>query len=501
MTAGWSVVVPTLGRPSLAALLWSLRDSGAAPERVVLVDDRRTPAGPLPLPDLGPLAGRITVLPGSGRGPAAARNTGWRATDTPWVVFVDDDVLLPAGWAAALAADLAAGAAGTQARIRVPVPARPSDWARCTAGLADARWATAEMAYRRDVLEHLGGFDERFARAYREDADLALRALAAGYRLTAGGREVTHPVRPADRWVSVRTQAGNADDVLMRRKHGSGWRQDAGAPAGRLRWHVATVLAGATAMAGTALGRPRASRVIGAAAAAGWVGLTGRFAWLRIVPGPRDRAEVLTMLATSVAIPPAAAYHRLRGEIRHRRVARWRPPPRVVLFDRDGTLVHDVPYNGSPAAVRPVPGAREALDRLRARGIRLGVVSNQSGIGRGLLTTAEVAAVNRRAAELLGPFDVWAVCPHRTEDGCACRKPAPGLLHRALTELGVPPAHCAVVGDIGSDVEAALAAGARPVLVPTPVTRTAEVAAAPEVAPDLAAAVDLLLGEAGRIRG
>src|SRR2546423_6086689 len=84
----------------------------------------------------------------------------------------------------------------------------------------------------------------------------------------------------------------------------------------------------------------------------------------------------------------------------------------AALLDRDGTLVEDVPYNGDPAAVRPLPGVRAALDRLRAAGLRLAMVTNQSGIARGLLTDDEVRAVNARVEELLGPFDAVLYCPH-----------------------------------------------------------------------------------------
>jgi D-glycero-D-manno-heptose 1,7-bisphosphate phosphatase len=90
------------------------------------------------------------------------------------------------------------------------------------------------------------------------------------------------------------------------------------------------------------------------------------------------------------------------------------------------------------------------------------------------------------------------LCPHAPDEGCACRKPAPGLVLEAAGRLGVAPERCAVVGDIGADVEAARAAGARGVLVPTPRTRHAEVTAAEERAPDIEAAVDLLLGPAPR---
>jgi histidinol-phosphate phosphatase family protein len=143
-----------------------------------------------------------------------------------------------------------------------------------------------------------------------------------------------------------------------------------------------------------------------------------------------------------------------------------------------------------------MPGAAEALACLRAAGIGTAVVSNQSGIGRGLLSSEGVAAVNRRVEELLGPLGPWVVCPHAPGDGCDCRKPAPGLVLRAAELLGAELDRCAVIGDIGSDVEAARAAGARAILVPTAVTRAAEIRAAPEVAPDLPAAVEMLLGEA-----
>jgi HAD superfamily hydrolase (TIGR01662 family) len=169
------------------------------------------------------------------------------------------------------------------------------------------------------------------------------------------------------------------------------------------------------------------------------------------------------------------------------------PQLRAVLFDRDGTLVIDVPYNGDPGLVRPMPGAKDVLDSLRARGLATGVLSNQSGVARGVITATDVARVNARVEELLGPFDVWEVCPHSEEDGCTCRKPAPGMVQSACRKLGIETSEAALVGDIGSDVRAAEAAGATGVLVPTPVTRVEEVSQSRLVARDLAQAVDMLL--------
>src|SRR6185312_8681525 len=134
-----------------------------------------------------------------------------------------------------------------------------------------------------------------------------------------------------------------------------------------------------------------------AAAGATWLAGVGELAWARIAPGPRTPREVATMAWTSVLIPGAATAWWLWGHATlRRRLAAGADGPHAVLFDRDGTLVVDVPYNGDPARVEPVPGARAALDRLRAAGIPTAVVSNQSGIGRGLLEPAQVEAVNRR---------------------------------------------------------------------------------------------------------
>lgn len=441
------------------------------------------------------------------------------APQVEWIAFLDDDVELPRHWARRLAADLAAcppEVAGSQGRITVPLPAdrRPTDWERNTAALERADWATADMAYRRRALAQVGGFDERFPRAFREDADLALRIRQTGHRLVKGDRQIIHPVRDADDRVSHRVQAGNADNALMRRLHGCHWRRAADAPPGAFGWHVATTAAaavtavtGTAALAGAARRSVRRSRpdrpgsltgILTAAGAIAWAGLYARFLDQRLRPGPRPGdpqflPELRRMALTSLTIPPAAVWHRLAGWARHRATGSWPVTPRAVLFDRDGTLVHDVPYNADPDRVEPVEGARAALERVRAAGLKTAVVSNQSGLGRGLITDEQLAAVNARVEQLLGPFDSWHICPHEPAVNCRCRKPRPGMVLAAARELGVRPEDCVLIGDIGADVEAAQAAGARPVLVPTPVTRQEEIAEAPAAAADLAAAVDGIL--------
>lgn len=495
-----SIVIPTVGRASLRTLLEALAaGTEPVPGPVLVVDDRPAGTDPRPEEDLAEQLADIgitdlRVLRAGGGGPARARNIGWRHTSSPWVSFLDDDVVTDPTWSADLVRDLTgvgSQVAGSQGRVRVPLPEhrRPTDWERSTAGLASATWITADISYRRSALTAVGGFDERFPRAFREDADLGLRITASHGRIVTGRRKITHPVRPADDWASLRQQAGNADDFLMRAVHGRHWRERARAPRGRRVRHVAVTAAAALGLAALTTGHRRT----GAAATLAWATGTAELAWARIAPGPRSRDEVRRMLATSAAIPVAATWHSARGAWKHRNATPWKGLPDLVLFDRDGTLVHDVPYNGDPALVAPVAEAAASLDRLRRAGVRVGLVSNQSGVGSGRITVDQVEAVNARLEELVGLFDVVRFCPHDRDAGCTCRKPAPGMVKDACATLEVDPDRCVVVGDIGSDMEAARAAGARAVLVPTPATRAEEVEAADRVAADLPAAVDAIL--------
>jgi HAD superfamily hydrolase (TIGR01662 family) len=504
----YSVVIPTIGRPCLRRCLAALAEArGPAPEQVILVDDRRgQPRTPLDYP---PSALAVRVLATGGGGPAAARNAGWRATGSPWIAFLDDDVVIGPEWRELLVTDLTGlpeRVGGVQGRITVPPPPgrRPTDAERATMGLEGARWITADMAYRRAALEGVGGFDERFPRAFREDSDLALRLMRDGWQLRQGQRRTVHPLRAASPWLSVRAQAGNADDALMRRLHGPDWHARAGAQPGRRPRHLLITAAAAAAGLGAACdyaagdraaarGRTASRWAVRAACGLALAG-TAELAAARIAAGPRRPREIATMVLTSLVIPETAAWHWLRGTWRARRAPSWPTPPKAVLFDRDGTLITDVPYNGDPALVRPLPAARAAMDLARARGMRVGLVTNQSGVARGLLSAADVDAVNARVAELLGPFDVVQVCPHGPGDGCPCRKPAPGLIASAAAALGLTPHDCAVIGDIGADVEAARAAGARSILVPTAATAASELEGT-RLAADVLTAVRMLTGE------
>lgn len=293
----FDIVIPTIGRTSLWELLRCLADArGPLPQRIIVVDDRRSTTEHLTFAKIPErIRGLILLVEGRAAGPAAARNTGWRHANSPWIAFLDDDVIVDQDWLERLRDDIAsleATDAGSQALVRVPLPTdrAPTDWERNVHGLQSSAWITADIVYRRAVLEELNGFDERFKRAYREDADFAIRVQAAGYRIRRGTRTTAHPVRAADAWISVRLQAGNADDVLMAALHGPHWRQRARAPRGRWPYHLASV------MCFTA-----------------WAAITADFAWRRIAPGPRTPKEIGTIVATSALIPFAAVYHRTRA--------------------------------------------------------------------------------------------------------------------------------------------------------------------------------------------
>jgi hypothetical protein len=313
------VVVPTIGRRSLHRLLTALATQRMPVGQVVIVDDRRVRSGPILVPQ--PLHRRTAVLASGGRGPAAARNVGWRATELPWVVFLDDDVVPSPTWSSELGRDLEVGAdvAATQGRVVVPPPRgrQPTDRERNVALLEGAEWITADMAVRRRALVDVAGFDERFRRAYREDSDFALRLGTCGWRLERGARRSTHPVQPAPWWISVAAQRGNRDDALMAALHGRTWRQDRGR-----RGRHALVTGAAMAAALLASTRHRRLAVLPAAI---WLGGTAQFAITRIASGPRSASEISTMLLTSVVIPPTAVAYWVIGRISHpsRRTRPW----------------------------------------------------------------------------------------------------------------------------------------------------------------------------------
>ncbi len=169
---------------------------------------------------------------------------------------------------------------------------------------------------------------------------------------------------------------------------------------------------------------------------------------------------------------------------------------KLVILDRDGTINHDSDkYIKSPAEWKPIKGSLEAIARLTQAGFRIVVATNQSGIGRGLFDMATLNAIHdtmHRAVHLAGGrIDAIFFCPHAADAGCDCRKPRPGMLKEISQRLNVSLRDVPMVGDSRKDLDVAVAAGARPVLVLTgngKKTRDAgDLPGGTEVFPDLAA--------------
>ena len=144
----------------------------------------------------------------------------------------------------------------------------------------------------------------------------------------------------------------------------------------------------------------------------------------------------------------------------------------LVILDRDGVINRDsVEFVKTPAEWIPIPGSIEAIASLGRAGYTVTVASNQSGLGRGLFDRRALRAMHRKLRKLVsaagGHVDRIVVCPHGPDNGCACRKPKPGLLYRLSRHYGADLADTPVIGDSLRDLEAAASVGARPILVRT----------------------------------
>ena len=190
----------------------------------------------------------------------------------------------------------------------------------------------------------------------------------------------------------------------------------------------------------------------------------------------------------------------------------------AVFLDRDGTLMHEVNYCRDPALVRVFDGTREALRKLKAAGFVLVIITNQSGIARGLLTEADFHAVQARLLALLGDDLIAATymcadgvgqasrlsesdgrpaCPSVPSDKPSRRKPSPAMVREAARDLSLDLARSWFIGDKEIDVQCGLAAGTRTVLVRTGHGADADAAGAHFVAKDIASAADFILSDSG----
>ena len=170
----------------------------------------------------------------------------------------------------------------------------------------------------------------------------------------------------------------------------------------------------------------------------------------------------------------------------------------AVFFDRDGTLMEEVNYCKDPAKVRVCPGTREALARLKQRGFANIIVTNQSGIGRGMITNAQFAAVQAALLRALGEehIDATYVCPDTPEEKSLRRKPSPEMVFEAARDHGLDLAKSFFIGDKASDIECGRNAGARTILVQTGYGAGENKCAPDFTAKDVAQAAEMILRRA-----
>ena len=234
------------------------------------------------------------------QGAAGARNAGWRAAQGEVIAFTDDDTVPDRNWLLAGLRALAGGTSAVTGRVEMPLPERPTDYEKDAAGLTRAEFVTANCFVRRDVLERIGGFDERFTSAWREDSDLHFRLLEAGCRIDhAPDAVVVHPIRAAGFGVSLAQQRKVVFDALLYRKHPRLYRQ-------RIRrmppveYYVASASALACFVA-AGTGHPRAALV----ALVPWLLVTLYLTGKRLNGTRHSPRHVVEMALTSAAIPLA----------------------------------------------------------------------------------------------------------------------------------------------------------------------------------------------------
>ncbi|MGP1614591.1 MAG: glycosyltransferase family 2 protein [Pollutimonas bauzanensis] len=312
------VVVPTYKRPDLLerCLAALLRQTLAPDDWEILVcDDGPSPQARAVAQAMSARAGgrpAIRYLPVSRtQGPAGARNVGWRAAGAPVIAFTDDDTLPEPGWLQEGLEAMASGAEAAVGTIVMPLPPRPSDLDRDAARLEQAEFATANCFVRRDILEAVGGFDERYTLAWREDSDLHFALIERGCRVApAPAATVVHPLRAARFAAGIGMQKKVMFDVLLYRKFPRLYRQRirSGPPWFYLSVCAALLLALAALLGGW--------QRLAMAALLLW-GLLSLFFFLRRLRlSAFTLRNVAELLLTSVLIPPLSVFWRAVGAAR-----------------------------------------------------------------------------------------------------------------------------------------------------------------------------------------
>lgn len=316
-----SVVIPTYRRDHLLARCLEAvltQDYPAQSLQVIVVDDADSETT---TSAVGAVAAKhphhqVLVLGGGHRGPAHARNVGWRAATADIIAFIDDDAF-PAneGWLrAGVSQLLGTGAPAAAGRVVVPVPPAPTDFQRNVHRLENAAFLTCNAFVYRDALEAVGGFDERFEVPFREDSDLQFRleALAGTPVARTADAVVVHPAARGKFLESMRRERYSMYNALLYKKHPNRYRREI-QRFPPLNYYA---MVGLLVLAlGAAL---RRKGWLAALALAGWGYLEGNFFARRTQGGEPSRRHALDMALTSLVIPVLSVYWRLRGAVRFR---------------------------------------------------------------------------------------------------------------------------------------------------------------------------------------
>jgi glycosyltransferase involved in cell wall biosynthesis len=298
-----SLSTQTFAPSAYEVIVVSDGDDPATQTAVAIVAAQQAPRG---------LRIRLIVNPVP-RGPAAARNAGWRAACGGIIAFTDDDCVPDPHWVSRGTSAMGSGVAAVTGRTIVPLPPSPTDYERDAAGLAQAEFITANCFVRRTMLEAVGGFDERFPMAWREDSDLQFAILEHGGRIIRdAGAVVTHPLRPGRWGISIRQQRRSFYNALLYKKHPALYRSRIqSAPPWQYYAGTAALMAACGAVV---LRRPRAAAAAGAVWGIFWAELCGR----RLRGAARTPRHVGEMFVTSAFIPPCSIFWRLAGAVRFR---------------------------------------------------------------------------------------------------------------------------------------------------------------------------------------
>ncbi len=270
---------------------------------------------PIELRPVGAPCLRYIALPNR-RGPAAARNVGWRKAAGEIIAFTDDDCIPTPGWLRAGVAAFRPGLIGVSGRLVMPLSSDPTDYELNASSLERSEFVTANCFYRRADLERVGGFDERFDEAWREDSDLMFTLMERVEGMVqfthAPDAVVIHPVRPAHWGISLLQQRKNMYNALLYKKHPSLYRQRLGRVT-PWRYYV-ILIALLVCFAGLVTRQP----VLALGAAIVWMATTGLFFLQRLERTSRAPQHVAEMAITSILIPPIALFWRAKGALKYR---------------------------------------------------------------------------------------------------------------------------------------------------------------------------------------